>query len=117
MPDPLVAAAEATAAVIAKRWRDVPAEVLEAGSALNDALRAALAAHRQRDERAEAAVALCEAQDRNTAAFDAWYRLIDDDPEKTDWPKVKPAKAELEAARVVLAAARRRWAEVEGRRA
>lgn len=78
-------------------------------------LRAALAADRL-PERARAAVELCEAQDANDEAYERWDGLINEDPSKTDWGKVEPAGAVLDATQEKLRAAREGWAAVGGRR-
>lgn len=106
MPDPVRAAAEALLARADKDHRGtwiaagklvplyhVPAECI-------DALRAALAEHRQRDERGEAAVALAEA-DAAHQAETAKHGL-----------REEASVAAVQAYHELLAA-RRRWAEVE----
>ena len=110
MPDPVREAAEAISND-AKFRIPAPGEPIAiVDPQLIFDLRAALAEQRQRDERAEAAVAVMEAQDRLEALYatntsgltrEAHERLLDD----------------ITNTRLAAMAARRRWAEVEGRRA
>lgn len=108
MPDPLVAAAESLL--------DELEVTLRAGfnfPVLKDralALRAALAAHRQRDERAEAAVAVLQGEQRLEALLSTNVYGISPDEHRR-------LREDIDNTRLGIAAARRRWAEVEGRRA
>ncbi len=107
MPDPLVAAAEAISNDVKFRIPAPGEPIAIVDPQLIFDLRAALAAHRQRDERAEAAIALCEAEAAVDAASLAGRKQTDPD-------YAMHAAAWFEA-RQALEGARRRWAEVEGR--